>query len=807
MINSIDVKNNFGNKMKTVNIHIILLFISLFFSLFVYSDTIDIQVTFDPEEVILGKEIGYDTVDYPDINHTTDIGKPQLCMTGVYISLPFNSTVNSVSVIDLEKQTISGDFLILPAQKPKPMSEYTTEANFTLPDPSIFNTDQFYPQNPYSEPFISNFVGSTMGGIIIYPFRYNPVDRKLELYTSLTLRLNYTPQHPTPNAVRYMENRYKDMVIESVKSLVNNLDDVEDNYEPVNLFSLSDSPPSGYELSAPDPNDRTSLPSDMLYPYTYIIITNNKYWGKLPTSETDEIPDRCQPLLNWRTEIGVPAALRTVDWIQENYWDPDNEDIQSAIRDFLKDAHENWGTQWVILIGDVNIKMQSIAPLEYKWNDGYVGIVPARFLCALDFTPPEKPVYYSDYVYCASDVYYMNLYDDFDYDGDEVYGEPWDDIQQNEQFKYSIDIFGARVPADTENEVEIFINKLQHFEKLDFMLPPSNTYLSKCIQIGADYGNENIYRLKNENYFPNFEEIENVYEGFASDPDNPNNSLVRNTDYPETWQVIYKLNEPHGIINFDTHGGWLGFHILTHEDYTAVGGVEFISSRHKYTNIYIHGWNYEKAFEDLNNAPKYSFLYSNACSTHRYDDGLTGVFGEEYLFNITCGGPITIGNLRTIWTAPFEFMKNNYFLLMKHTNTYNDDNPYIGIIQSETIQKFWKPEFGYCDVVYANRLLGCPRISIWRGDPNIFNVTTEIIQNPDNTYTLRVTVINNNTQQPVENASLCLWMINEFKYFVKQTNSYGIAEFNVGLVCNNSSLTTTYEKFNYKPDIKIINIP
>jgi hypothetical protein len=37
--------------------------------------------------------------------------------------------------------------------------------------------------------------------------------------------------------------------------------------------------------------------------------------------------------------------------------------------------------------------------------------------------------------------------------------------------------------------------------------------------------------------------------------------------------------------------------------------------------------------------------------------------------------------------------------------------------------------------------------------------------------------------------------------------NYSIAEFNVGLVCNNSSLTTTYEKFNYKPDIKIINIP
>ncbi|MGQ9706809.1 MAG: C25 family peptidase propeptide domain-containing protein [bacterium] len=161
--------------------------------------------------------MSYDTVEYLGTMAITELGKPQLTMTSVYVSLPFGSTVNSVSIVDSDTEDISGNFLIYPAQPPKPISEYTTEAKFTLPDPSVYNFDQFYPQNPYSEPFISSFNGADMGGIIVYPFRYNPVERHLELFTSLTLRLNYTPPSPPPSAVRYMENRNKDMIIENVK--------------------------------------------------------------------------------------------------------------------------------------------------------------------------------------------------------------------------------------------------------------------------------------------------------------------------------------------------------------------------------------------------------------------------------------------------------------------------------------------------------------------------------------------------------------------------------------------------------------
>jgi len=784
-----------------------------------YSDTIDIQFSFDPDKVILEKEMGYDTVNYPDAIKKCDLGKPDLPITSVYISIPFESIIDSISIVSSQTQDIEGEFFILPAQKPKPIGEYTTESNFVLPDPSIYNIDQFYPQNPYSEPFISSFNGADMCEIIVYPFRYNPVDRHLEIYTSLTLRLNYTPPSPTPSPVRHMEDRNKNMIIDIIKKEVYNPYDVEDNFEPLYLYSLSESQPQGYNLNAPDPNDTTSLPSDMQYPYTYVIITNDRYYGFLPTSETEDIPLSCSPLEIWRDEIGVPATLRTVQWIKENYQESQTEDIQKAIRDFLADAWTYWGTQWLILVGDVNLKLPYPSQLTEKSSHGFPGIVPVRFLCTFDYGWKIDSNYVKMIVnpignqfYNACDLYYMNVTDDFDKDGDEFYGEPEHDIL-NTGFKYDINIFGGRVPADTETEVESFITKLLHYEKLDFVLPPSGTYLSKCLQVSADFGNYAIKTLKDDNYLPMFT-IKNMYEGFYNDIDNPDNYYERYPDYPEPWQVVEEIdNNTPGIINFAEHGRHDGYLLMTHKYEDVIwptATIQWISTCHKYTNFYVHSWNYDKTFEDINISPKYSFLYSYACSSNHYDDDYKGVVGEEFLFNQNWGGPSIIGNIRLGWAYSGERLMDYYYnLLMNKTITYEDDISYVGISQCNTLKYFWSLSIGYLNDIYVNQLFGCPRTSIWRGDPQLFDISTQVIHNPDDTYSLVVTVRDSSSENPVENASVCLWMKFEVpsRYFVKTTDSNGNVEFNVGSGCSNASLTTSYDKFNYKPYQTTITIP
>ena len=750
------------------------------------ANTIDIQLTFDPEQVIISSEMGYDTVDYPQSFAGIELGKPQLPAVSAYVSLPYNSTVNSVSIVSSQTQIISGNFLIYPVQPPKYNDGYTTEPQFTLPDPAVYNQDAFYPSQPNTTAFRSDYVGSTMGGVEVYPFRYNPVQRRLQIFTSLTLRITYTPPSPSPTAVRHMEDRYKEMVINDVKSMVHNPDDVASNYEPVILFSLSQSTPSGYGLTEPNPLDTSTLPSQMTYPYTYLIITNDRYCGGGQTSETDGIPGNCSPLLNWRTELGVPATMRTVQWIIDHYWQqPQTIDLQEAIRNFLKDAHQYWGTQWVILIGDVDIYRLHYGIPGYLYSTGYSAIVPARYLCSYNHENPPDDLFQ---VYCPCDLYYMDVTDNFDGDSDKLYGEPFDIMHF--PFYYSIDMWGGRVPADTETEVSNFVSKLLHYEKLDFPLPPTNTYLTRCLQVGADFGNDDLVLLAND-YLPNYN-VQNILEGYQGDPNHP---FVQNPDYPEPWQVVEAMNNPSGIVNFATHGHPNGYYILTHGDCTSY--IQFLACTHNHPCQYVHGWNFDKALEDVDIDPRYFFLYSDSCSLHRYDDALQNVVGEEVLFNPSWGGCISIGNVRKGY-AITDPSKTNiayfYANLLNNTVDYGDDKNYVGQSQCLTLKLLWQTSF--LNRTYVNQLFGCPRTSIWRGDPQIF-------ANPSILYSsgiLTITV-SNNQSQPVENATVCLWMRYNIpsKYFVAITDVNGQVSFNIGSGCNNATLTISYEKYNYKP--------
>ena len=778
-----------------------------------YADTIDIQLTFDPQKVILSKEMGYDFIDYPGTIQSGILGKPSLPTTAVNVSLPYDSTVNSVTVIGTPTiQVISGDFFIYPTQPPKYIGDYNTEADFTLPDPSVYNVDQFYPSLPYSNPNLKIFVGSSMASVEVHPFRYNPVVRVLDIYTSITLRINYTPPSQPPSPQRYMEDSNRKLIITQVKAMVTNPDDVEDNYEPVNIFSLSDSPPNGYTLTAPNPLDTTSLPSARTYPYTYVIITNDRYRGYSPTPETDGIPSKCTPLANWRTELGLPATMRTVEWIAANYWtSPDEYDLQDAIRSFIHDARDNWGTLWFILIGDVNQHLLYPQLPGHKYSIGYTGIVPARYLCAEDVTDPNTP---NPNNYCPCDLYYMNVTDNFNGDGDQYYGEPHELVSPYD-FSFAIDLFGARVPADAETEVETFINKLLHYEKLDFPLPPANTYLSRCLQVGADFGNKDLSDIQTLNYLPNFR-FQNILEGFI---DNPAPD-ARFPDYPEPWQVVQAMNNPAGIINFATHGSAGGYYILTHKNKWPphCQYIQFLSATHEYPNYYVHCWNFDKALEDVSVGNKYSFLYSESCQLHRYDEGLNGVSGEESLFNPSWGGPIAVGNVRSSPAdAGRAFLFYFYNLLTKNTTDYGDDDYYSGSVQCQTLSYGWAQFFddypptlnySFLKQTYMNQLFGCPRTSIWRGDPQIFTVSTQKIHNPDNTYTLKV-IVKNKDLQPITGAVVCLWMKNNIppKYYVDTTDSNGEVNFNVGAGCLNATLTISYEQFNYKPYQTLITVP
>ena len=79
-----------------------------------------------------------------------------------------------------------------------------------------------------------------------------------------------------------------------------------------------------------------------------------------------------QVLADYKTRVGTPAVVRTVAWIKAHY--PRGVDDAETIRNFLKDAYQNWGTSAVLLGGDCDI-----VPIRYVQWPGY-GICTARGL-------------------------------------------------------------------------------------------------------------------------------------------------------------------------------------------------------------------------------------------------------------------------------------------------------------------------------------------------------------------------------------------------------------------------------------------
>src|ERR1043166_4429674 len=108
--------------------------------------------------------------------------------------------------------------------------------------------------------------------------------------------------------------------------------------------------PRAVPLPRPDaatPFRPTQVPSLLGSPVAYLIIAS------------DALVPAFQPLADWKTASGVPAAVRTLSFIREQY--PAAVDDPERVRLFIRDAYSRWGTRWVLLGGDTELIPPRIA--------------------------------------------------------------------------------------------------------------------------------------------------------------------------------------------------------------------------------------------------------------------------------------------------------------------------------------------------------------------------------------------------------------------------------------------------------------
>ena len=161
----------------------------------------------------------------------------------------------------------------------------------------------------------------------------------------------------------------------------------------------------------------TQVPSLLGSPVAYLIIT------------TEPLVPAFQTLADWKTASGVPAAVRTLDFIREQY--PSAVDDPERIRLFIRDAYTRWGTRWVLLGGDTEI------------------LAPRYTRMAVLSTDP-----------IPSDLYFSCLDGNWNADGDSTFADAFAGSQNpGDDADLLPEVWVGRAPVVTPADAGLFVKK------------------------------------------------------------------------------------------------------------------------------------------------------------------------------------------------------------------------------------------------------------------------------------------------------------------------------------------------------------
>lgn len=93
----------------------------------------------------------------------------------------------------------------------------------------------------------------------------------------------------------------------------------------------------------------------------YLIITDNHIWDAdsiTSIGSAGDLLNSFQKLADWKATRGLKSKVVTITQIVNGVYGNFTigaRDLQEVIRNFLKYAHNNWGVEWLLLGGDINI--------------------------------------------------------------------------------------------------------------------------------------------------------------------------------------------------------------------------------------------------------------------------------------------------------------------------------------------------------------------------------------------------------------------------------------------------------------------
>ncbi len=386
-----------------------------------------VETSYDPSGVRIETDGEYAKLAIKGARHIKTPGAPALPVEYLSFVIPADARVEDVLISSLVEIELPGMHRVIPAQPEVPTGETPPWVDA---DPLIYESDATWPSARIEYLGDGYLGGYHIASVAVYPLTYTPATGTLTLATDIEVELSLASDANRSRPRHRMTARSDRMYREMVEALVVNPHEVAGKLSGVEV--VDDVGPEGFM-----PRYSPSLEGS---PVEYVIITS------------DEFEPYFQELADWKTRKGVPAVVRTIDWIDANY--PGGCDRAERIRLFIRDAFSSWGTTYVLLGGDT-----AIVPVRYAWS-GYYG--------GWDI---------------STDLYYSDLDGNWNADGDSKFGEAYVSIASpGDSTDFYPDVFVGRAPVATTVEVETFIDKALTYEKApDPIFAGRNLFLAEVL--------------------------------------------------------------------------------------------------------------------------------------------------------------------------------------------------------------------------------------------------------------------------------------------------------------------------------------
>jgi len=293
-----------------------------------------------------------------------------------------------------------------------------------------------------------------------------------------------------------------------------------------------------------------------------------------------EFSEQLQPLVEHKNAYALSTTLVTLDEISSSY--PGRDDLEK-IKYFIKYAVEDWGTKYVLLVGDMK-KLPIRATYANWW---------------------ERDI--------LSDLYYADIYDangefcSWDSNGNNLFGEIDDNKSDLDGVDLYADVHVGRLPCKDQTEVSALVNRIIIYEEETY----DQIWFKRIVLAGGDTfpicrgGRPFVY----EGEITNTKVAQNIL-GF----DTTFLWTSKNTLHPRSFNR--EINKGTGFVSYAGHGFEHGWGTFRPNSLTKRGMI----------------WYFTPYIVGLRNGNKLPIIFFDACLTAKLDFNFTDL--QNY-FKIT----------------------------------------------------------------------------------------------------------------------------------------------------------------------------